>query len=95
LCTLHHRVFDRGVVGLADDGTVMASQLFVGRAQAARAQVLSLAGAPLLPPARYKAGPPPPTEEGPHGYRSGPNVGRGRCGTVSPCWSAHASARRV
>ncbi|CCH85802.1 conserved protein of unknown function [Modestobacter italicus] len=50
LCTLHHRLFDRGVVGLADDGTVMVSQLFVGRARAAQAQVLSLAGAPLLSP---------------------------------------------
>jgi putative restriction endonuclease len=50
LCTLHHRLFDRGVVGLADDATVMVSQLFVGRAPAAQAQVLSLAGAPLLPP---------------------------------------------
>ncbi len=50
LCTLHHRLFDRGVVGLADDGTVMVSQLFVGRAPAAQAQVLSLTGASLLPP---------------------------------------------
>ncbi|GAA1272805.1 HNH endonuclease [Pseudonocardia aurantiaca] len=50
LCALHHRLFDRGVLGLADDGTVMVSQLFVGRAPAAQAHVVSLAGAQLYSP---------------------------------------------
>lgn len=50
LCALHHRLLDRGVLGLGEDGTVMVSQHFVGRASAAQAQVLQLAGAPLLPP---------------------------------------------
>lgn len=50
LCALHHRLLDRGVLGLGEDGTVMVSQHFVGRTTSARTQVLQLAGAPLLPP---------------------------------------------
>lgn len=50
LCALHHRLLDRGVLGLGGDGTVMVSQLFVGRTMSAQTQVLQLAGAPLLPP---------------------------------------------
>lgn len=47
LCTLHHRLFDRSVLGLAEDGTLMVSQLFVGRAATSHTQVLSLAGTPV------------------------------------------------
>jgi putative restriction endonuclease len=50
LCTLHHRLFDRGVLGLAVDGTVTVSQLFVGREAGARRLVLDLAGQPALAP---------------------------------------------
>jgi len=50
LCTLHHRLFDRGVLGLAADGTVMVSQLFVGRETSARRLVLDLVGQPALLP---------------------------------------------
>ena len=50
LCTLHHRLLDRGVLGLAEDGTVLVSQLFAGRAPAAHRQVLDLAGRPITTP---------------------------------------------
>lgn len=50
LCVLHHRLFDRGVLGLGIDGTVMVLQSFVGRAPASEAQMLSLVGMPLLGP---------------------------------------------
>ncbi len=45
LCTLHHRLFDRGVLGLAEDDSLMVSQHFVGRATVSHTQVLSLVGA--------------------------------------------------
>lgn len=50
LCTLHHLLFDRGVLGLSDDHTITVSQAFVGRSSAARVQVLELAGAPAVRP---------------------------------------------
>ncbi|RAG84267.1 restriction endonuclease [Streptacidiphilus pinicola] len=49
LCSLHHKLFDRGVLGLADDDTITVSQRFVSRSPAGR-QVLDLAGGPLLGP---------------------------------------------
>jgi putative restriction endonuclease len=50
LCTLHHRLLDRGVLGLAEDATVLVSQLFASRAPAAHRQVLDLAGQPIARP---------------------------------------------
>jgi putative restriction endonuclease len=50
LCVLHHRLLDRGALGLAEDGTVLVSQLFAGRAPAAHRQVLHLAGRPIARP---------------------------------------------
>ncbi|MFC9225486.1 phosphorothioated DNA-binding restriction endonuclease [Streptomyces hygroscopicus] len=43
LCSLHHKLFDRGVLGLDDGRRITVSQEFVGRSPAARAQVLDLA----------------------------------------------------
>ncbi|MFG2247401.1 phosphorothioated DNA-binding restriction endonuclease [Spirillospora sp. NPDC048823] len=44
LCALHHRLFDRGVVGLADDRTINVSRKYIGRATASRSLVLDLVG---------------------------------------------------
>ena len=49
LCSLHHKLFDKGVLGLADDDTVTVSQRFVSGSPAGR-QVIDLAGRPLLGP---------------------------------------------
>jgi putative restriction endonuclease len=49
LCSLHHKLFDRGVLGLTDEDTVMVSQRFVTGSPAGR-QVIDLAGRPLLGP---------------------------------------------
>lgn len=56
LCALHHRLFDRGVLGISGDRTVEVSQLLVGRADSSRAQVLDLVGRPLLTPQLPHAG---------------------------------------
>lgn len=50
LCSLHHRLLDRGALGIGPDRTVAVSQRFVGRAAAARSHVLDLSGQPLLTP---------------------------------------------
>ncbi|MGW0706417.1 phosphorothioated DNA-binding restriction endonuclease [Streptomyces sp. NPDC002643] len=50
LCSLHHKLFDKGVLGVGDGRRVLVSQRFVGHSDAARAQVLALAGRPLLGP---------------------------------------------
>ncbi|MEU9195046.1 phosphorothioated DNA-binding restriction endonuclease [Streptomyces hundungensis] len=50
LCSLHHKLFDKGVLGVGDGHRILVSQRFVGRSQAARAQVTALAGRPLLGP---------------------------------------------
>ncbi len=54
LCSLHHKLFDRGVLGLAGGGDgplrIMVSQRFVGRGPAAVGQVLDLAERPLIGP---------------------------------------------
>ncbi|PJM91517.1 phosphorothioated DNA-binding restriction endonuclease [Streptomyces sp. CB01373] len=50
LCSLHHKLFDKGVLGLAQDDTVMVSQRFVGRSPAALRQVLALSGRPVIGP---------------------------------------------
>ncbi|MEO3856417.1 phosphorothioated DNA-binding restriction endonuclease [Acrocarpospora sp. B8E8] len=44
LCSLHHVLFDKGVLGLGADLRVMVSAGFVGRTAAARTQVHDLAG---------------------------------------------------
>ncbi|MFT2017318.1 phosphorothioated DNA-binding restriction endonuclease [Streptomyces sp. 796.1] len=50
LCSLHHKLFDKGVLGIGDDLRVLVSQQFVGRSRAAREQVIALAGRPVLGP---------------------------------------------
>ncbi|MBL1099051.1 phosphorothioated DNA-binding restriction endonuclease [Streptomyces coffeae] len=44
LCSLHHRLFDRGVLGLDPARRIRVSDRFTGRGRAARDQVLELAG---------------------------------------------------
>ncbi|MFD6415016.1 phosphorothioated DNA-binding restriction endonuclease [Streptomyces sp. NPDC060194] len=50
LCALHHKLFDKGVLGIGEGHRVLVSQRFVGHSPAARAHVVDLAGRPLLGP---------------------------------------------
>lgn len=50
LCSLHHKLFDKGVLGVADGHRILVSQRFVGHSPAAREHVISLAGRPLIGP---------------------------------------------
>ncbi|MET3982461.1 phosphorothioated DNA-binding restriction endonuclease [Streptomyces sp. PvR034] len=50
LCSLHHKLFDKGALGIGDDHRVLVSQRFVGHSPAARAHVIDLAGRPLTGP---------------------------------------------
>ncbi|MFE7116530.1 phosphorothioated DNA-binding restriction endonuclease [Streptomyces sp. NPDC057654] len=56
LCALHHKLFDKGVLGVGEDGAeearhvVLVSQHFVGHSAAARDHVTALAGRPLIGP---------------------------------------------
>ena len=52
LCVFHHKLLDRGVLGLGTDHTVSVSAHFVGRGRAAEELVLRLVGSPLLDPHR-------------------------------------------
>ncbi|BBA98517.1 hypothetical protein RVR_4725 [Actinacidiphila reveromycinica] len=50
LCSLHHKLLDKGVLGVGDGHRVLVSQDFVGGSEAARAQVTALSGRPLFGP---------------------------------------------
>ena len=50
LCSLHHKLFDMGVLGVTEDWRISVSGDFVGRSATARTHVLSLAGQPATPP---------------------------------------------
>ncbi|WP_329315815.1 phosphorothioated DNA-binding restriction endonuclease [Streptomyces sp. NBC_01262] len=50
LCSLHHKLFDKGVLGVGDGHRILVSQHFVGRSPVAREHVTALAGRPLLGP---------------------------------------------
>jgi putative restriction endonuclease len=50
LCSLHHKLFDKGVLGIGDGHRILVSQRFVGRSPAARDHVIALAGRPLTGP---------------------------------------------
>lgn len=50
LCSLHHKLFDRGVMGITTDGVIAVSRHFVGRSRVAEDLVVSLVGRPLLDP---------------------------------------------
>lgn len=59
LCSFHHKLLDRGVLGITDDHAVSVSSHFVGRGRAAEELVLRLVGQPLLEP---QPGQPAPAE---------------------------------
>src|SRR5579875_643048 len=50
LCSLHHKLFDRGAIGLTSERTIMVSGHFLGRGSAASAAVLSLIDRPVRRP---------------------------------------------
>ncbi|GGV29223.1 HNH endonuclease [Streptomyces longisporoflavus] len=50
LCALHHKLLDKGVLGVGDDQRILVSQRFVGHSAAAREHVIALAGRPLIGP---------------------------------------------
>lgn len=50
LCSLHHKLFDKGVLGVDDGHRILVSQRFVGHSPAARDHVTALAGRPLVGP---------------------------------------------
>lgn len=50
LCALHHKLFDKGVLGIGEGHRILVSQRFVGRSPAAREHVTALAGRPLTGP---------------------------------------------
>ena len=50
LCSLHHKLLDRGVIGVSAEHTVTVSKQFVGRSSTARDLVLDLVGRPLGAP---------------------------------------------
>jgi putative restriction endonuclease len=50
LCAIHHKLFDKGVLGLTRDRTIAVSRKFVGRSPAAAQMVLALAGRPAREP---------------------------------------------
>ncbi|MFF8715153.1 phosphorothioated DNA-binding restriction endonuclease [Streptomyces sp. NPDC015184] len=50
LCSLHHKLFDKGALGVGEDHRILVSQGFAGRGTVAREHVLALAGRPLIGP---------------------------------------------
>lgn len=50
LCSLHHKLFDKGVLGIGDHHRILVSQRFVGHSPAACDHVTALAGRPLVGP---------------------------------------------
>ncbi|WP_060180120.1 phosphorothioated DNA-binding restriction endonuclease [Streptomyces sp. IMTB 1903] len=50
LCSLHHKLFDKGVLGVGDGDRILVSQHFVGRSPTAQEHVIALAGRPLIGP---------------------------------------------
>ncbi|MFE4976288.1 phosphorothioated DNA-binding restriction endonuclease [Kitasatospora sp. NPDC056651] len=52
LCSLHHKLFDKGVLGLGEGHRILVSRRFVGRSEASRRHVLDLSGRPVLGPQR-------------------------------------------
>ena len=60
LCSFHHKLLDRGVLGVTGDHEIAVSAHFVGRERASQELVLRLVGRPLLEPQR---GQPVPAED--------------------------------
>ncbi|MER7365494.1 phosphorothioated DNA-binding restriction endonuclease [Nonomuraea wenchangensis] len=50
LCAIHHKLFDKGVLGLTAERTITVSARYAGRTQSSRDLVLSLAGRPAREP---------------------------------------------
>ena len=50
LCSIHHKLLDRGAIGITDDLKVAVSQHFLGNSDAARQLVLSLVEQPISSP---------------------------------------------
>ncbi|MEV6506933.1 phosphorothioated DNA-binding restriction endonuclease [Streptomyces sp. NPDC051642] len=50
LCSLHHKLFDKGVLDIGDEHHILVSQRFVGHSPAARGRVIALADRPLIGP---------------------------------------------
>ncbi|MEE1931165.1 HNH endonuclease [Streptomyces sp. TRM 70351] len=50
LCALHHKLLDKGVLGLDAGRRIMVSREFTGRSDTARTQVIALAGRELAGP---------------------------------------------
>ncbi|WP_405139962.1 HNH endonuclease [Sphaerisporangium sp. NBC_01403] len=50
LCAIHHKLFDKGVLGLTPDRTIAVSAKFVGRSRAAKEMVLALTERPVRQP---------------------------------------------
>ncbi|CAM3654930.1 phosphorothioated DNA-binding restriction endonuclease [Nocardiopsis rhodophaea] len=50
LCSLHHKLFDKGVLGLTDEHAITVSVKFVGRSSSAEDLVLALNGRPAIAP---------------------------------------------
>ncbi|MEU5051489.1 phosphorothioated DNA-binding restriction endonuclease [Streptomyces sp. NPDC021096] len=50
LCSLHHKLFDKGALGIGEGHRILVSQRFVGRSPAAREHVIALADRPLIGP---------------------------------------------
>jgi putative restriction endonuclease len=59
LCSLHHKLFDKGVLGVTEDWRITVSGDFVGRSASARAHVLALSDQPATPPQALYAKPKP------------------------------------
>jgi putative restriction endonuclease len=50
LCSLHHKLFDRGAIGLTENRTTVVSSHFIGRSNASNSSVLALVDQPLVAP---------------------------------------------
>jgi putative restriction endonuclease len=50
LCSLHHKLFDKGVLGVDDGHRILVSQRFIGHSAAARDHVIALAGRGIIGP---------------------------------------------
>ncbi|MGY0058919.1 phosphorothioated DNA-binding restriction endonuclease [Streptomyces sp. LZ34] len=50
LCSLHHKLFDKGVLGLDGKRRILVSRHFTGRSEAAHTYVVRLGGRPVLGP---------------------------------------------
>lgn len=57
LCSLHHKLFDRGAIGMNPSHEIVVSSHFIGRDQLSESLVLALVGRPLIGPQAGQPGP--------------------------------------